>query len=294
MTIVEYLHRLGRHARGNDFTKLSMSEQSDLINAANEALQQSYNLLPQYYKEITEGFFLPGPQTVSVGVTQFSNIVTGIAFTDNQIGCTIVISGDPQWNQVIASDRLMNPYMGDTGTTNAQLYGDAWYSTRFPFDRVIGNPCFTNPNLGVLNWNWISNAGTPVVPWLFQNQVGQPCTWWTQMLGNSEGNEPLMVLRFAPAPNQNYSLRIRTSFWPKRITLANINSASTLVCPDQYLETVFIPLGLRALMSTPVWDSSKNDNDVVVASAERAEAFAKLQPGQNASPNNRVCTPRGY
>jgi len=293
MTTIEYLHRIGRHARGGDFTKLSMSEQSDLINAANTALQQSYNLLPAYYKEITEGFYLPGPQDISIGVTQYSNVVTGITFTDEQIGRSVVLEGDSQWNQVIASNRLMNPYMGPTATVGGQLYGDAWYSTRFPFDRVIGNPCFTNPSLGILNWSAIANAGGPVAPWLFQNQVGQPVTWWVQMLGNSEGNEPLLVLRFCPAPNQNYSLRIRTSFWPKRITLANVNQASTLVCPDQFLETVFVPLGLRALMSTPAWEP-RNDDNTIIDAANRAEAFAKLQPGQNAAPNNRVGTPMGY
>lgn len=293
MTTIEYLHRIGRHARGGDFTKLSMSEQSDLINAANTALQQSYNLLPAYYKEMTEGFYLPGPQTITVNVTQYSNVVTAATFTDEQIGRSVIIDGDSQWNQVIATDRLMNPYMGPTGTAGAQLYGDAWYSTRFPFDRVIGNPVFTNPSLGILQWNTMSNSGGPVAPWLFQNQVGQPVTWWAQMLGNSEGNEPLMVLRFCPAPNQNYSMRIRTSYWPKRITLANVNQASTLVCPDQFLETVFVPLGLRALMSTPAWEQ-RNDDNVIIDAADRAEAFAKLQPGQNAAPNNRVGTPRGY
>lgn len=271
-----------------------MSEQSDLINAANTALQQAYNLLPAYYKEITEGFYLPGPLTIALAVTQYSNELPSDVFTDAQLGCSVVVQGDPQWNQVIAPNRLMNPYMGFTGTVDAQVYGDAWYSTRFPFDRVIGNPVFTNPNLGVLSWNTISNAGSPVQPWLYQQSVGQPSSWWVQMLGNSEGNEPLMVLKFAPSPNQNYSLRIRTSYWPKRITLANVNEAATLVCPDQFLETVFVPLGLRALMSTPVWDASKNDNDTIITAAAAAESFAKLQPGQNAAPNNRIGTPRGF
>ncbi len=94
MTTIEYLHRIGRHARGSDFTKLSMSEQSDLINAANTALQQAYNLLAQYYKEITEGFYLPGPATLALAVTQYSNSVAASSFTDAQIGRSVIIDGD--------------------------------------------------------------------------------------------------------------------------------------------------------------------------------------------------------
>ena len=58
MTITQLVHRIARRARGGDFTKLGLTEQMDVLEAANSALQQVYNILPIYFKEMTVGFTL--------------------------------------------------------------------------------------------------------------------------------------------------------------------------------------------------------------------------------------------
>ncbi len=296
ITTVELFHRMGRRARGGDFTKLSMSEQTDLAEAANTALQRLYNALPTYFKEQTQGFVLPAPLAVTaVGVTQFGKTVTGLVFTAAQFGQTIVLDGDPGWNQIIGTDELLNPYMGATGSVNGTIYGNAIYSETYPFDRVIGNPQFASQGQGPYFTSTIApmNTANPNGWWWYANTIGVPQGWWPQVFGNSQKKTPLMVLRFAPAPSQAFAINVRLGFWPKRITLADYEACTSLGVPDQFIETSLIPMCVQALMTTPVWQRT-GDEDRIEMNGDKGELFARNQLGQVGAPNNRVGTPRGY
>jgi len=290
---VQLFNRIGRRARGGDFTKLSMNEQEDIMEAANAALQRLYNALPTYFKEQTQGFVLPAPLAITgVGVTQFGKTVTGYTFTSAQFGQTVVLDGDPGWNQIIGTNDLLNPYMGSTGTVNGTIYGNAIYSQTYPFDRVIGNPQYANGSQSVLYQNSIVTAGT-APSWYLNQQVGFPQVCWTQVFGNSQGNTPLMVLCFAPAPDQAYAINVRMAFWPKRLTLADYDSNTEIVVPDQFIEPSLIPMAIQAFMGSPAWQD-RGDERAVEMRGDKGEAFAKNQLGSIGSPNNRVFTPCGY
>lgn len=300
ITVPQLFHRIARRARaskggvGGDYTRLSMTEQTDLAEAANTALQSLYGLLPAVFKEKTQGFLLPAPLAITLAVTTQSNVVPDGSFTADQIGRSIVLDGDGNWNQVIDTNRLLNPYMGPISATVAgTVYGDAFHSDEYPFDRIISNPRFPvqgqtnllNPVLLPLN--------SPGLGWFYQAAIGQPQYWWTQALSYSQGNEPIIVMRVTPAPSIATALSVRISYWPKRLTLADYDAATRIPVPDQFIEKSLIPLGLRALMSTPIWDD-RGDDAKIEQRAEEGEQFLKMQPGQIASPANRVFTPLGY
>lgn len=295
ITVPELFHRIGRRARGGDFTRLSMTEQTDLMEAANTALQRLYNALPTYFKEQTQGFVLPAPLAISgVGVTQFSKTVTGITFTAAQFGQTVVLDGDAGWNQIIGTDELLNPYMGSTGTVAGTIYGNAIYSETFPLDRIIGNPQFVLPQNGPLWGNAIVRANSDATGWWWYSQnIGVPQLWWPQVFGNSQGNAPIMVLRFAPAPSSAMAVNVRIGFWPKRITLADYDAATDLVVPDQFIEASLIPMCLQAFMSSPAWQV-RGDESVVELKGDKGELFARNQPGQIGAPSNKIFTPIGF
>jgi hypothetical protein len=295
ISTVQLFQRIGRRARGGDFTKLSLTEQTDLMEAANAALQRLYNALPTYFKVQTQGFVLPAPLTISgIGVTAFSKTVTGANWTSAQIGQTVALDGDAAWNQIIGANELLNPYMGATATVGGTVYGNAIYSETYPFDRVIGNPEFANQGLtpyGLRTLFPTSNGNN--LPWIYAQNVGMPRVWWTQVLGNSQGGTPLMIIRVAPAPSTAYAINIRLSFWPKRLTLADYAANTALVVPDQFIETSLIPMALQEFMSSPAWQS-RNDEGAVEARGERGEKFAREQPGVLTSNNNWVGTPAGF
>ena len=295
ISVVQLFHRIGRRARGGDFTKLSMTEQTDLAEAANAALQRLYNALPTYFKEQTQGFVLPAPLSITgVGVTQYSKTITGYAFTEAQFGQTVVLAGDPGWNQIIGTDSLLNPYMGSTGSVTGTIYGNAIHSDTYPLDRIIGNPQFANQNLMPIFRNTMVAASSPPAnTWWWAQSVGPPQMWWPQVFGNSQGNRPIMTLCFAPAPDQAYAINVRMGFWPKRITLADYDDATELPVPDQFIETSLIPLCLQEFMSSPAWQI-RGDEKMIDAKGDKGELFAKNQLGQIGAPNNKIGTPIGY
>lgn len=294
MTTVQLLQRIARRARTTDMTQLSMPEQGDVLEAANAANQRLYAALPSYFKELPEGFVLPAPVTVSVPVTQNSALIGSNVFGVDQIGRTVVLSGDPGWNVILDVNRLLNPYIGATGTVSGTVYGDAVYSTRYPIERVIDDPRFANQSMGPLMMNRLARVNN-WTDWWFLQQIGMPRRWWVMALGNSQGNEPLFVLKVAPVPDQAYAINVRINYWPKRLTLSDISSATPIVCPDQFIEKCLIPMGHAALLGTPAWQSrSPEDDKRVIAAGIDAEADARNQAGRVAVPNNSVGTPVGW
>ncbi len=295
ITTVELCHRIGRRARGGDFTRLSMTEQTDLLEAANAALQRLYNALPTYFKEQTQGFVLPGPLSVTgVGVVQFAKTVTGLTFTEAQFGQTIVIDGDPAWNQIIGTDALLNPYMGTTGDHNATIYGNAIHSTTYPLDRIIGNPQFANQNqMPIFRNTMVAASSPPANTWWWAQSVGPPQLWWPQVFGNSQGNKPIMALIFAPAPDQAYAINVRIGFWPKRLTLADYDANTDLPVPDQFISPSLVPMCLQQFMSSPAWQI-RGDEKMIDLSGDKGELFAKQQLGQVGAPSNKIYTPIGF
>jgi hypothetical protein len=268
-----------------------MTEQGDVAEAANAALQKAYNALPIYFKELPIGFRLPAPRIVTLAVTQFSSALSSDVFAPSEFGRSVVLEGDAAWNQVVGTSTLLNPYMGATGTVTGRVYGDACYSERYPVDRIVGNPRFSQTSQIPLMRSEISRGAYAS---LFTQTVGCPQTWWTQSFGNSQGNEPLFCLRFAPAPDRDYVIDVKIAFWPKRFTLADITDAVTIPLPDQFIESALIPMGLRALMLTPSWDPGRKDEERIDAAGKEGELFLRQQPGQVGAPDNRIFTPIGY
>ena len=120
--------------------------------------------------------------------------------------------------------------MGQTGLApTATIYGDAIYSTSYPFDRIIGNPQFSDTQYSALLPQSMARSQSSN-NWLFKNTLGRPWAWWTQYLGNSQGNQPLLVLKVAPFPDQAYAINIRLAFWPVRLLLPRI-CTKTLTSP---------------------------------------------------------------
>ena len=296
MTTVQYLERVARRTKQGLLTSLSLTEQNDVLQAANAALMRLYNALPEYLREQTQGFTLAAPVTLTnISVTAGSTAVSSGVFSPTQIGCSVLIAGDPSYNQILGTSQLRNPYNGPTGVAaTVTVYGDALYSTTYPFDRVIGNPTYTNTgqvslspmNIGRQNGesNWILNTGPAM-----------PRAWWMQYLGNSQGALPGAVLKFLPFPDQAYPIKIRMSFWPLRLLQQDIQAATTLTVPDQFLETALIPMAVKDLMGTASWNSISKESDAMAIQSDKdAMYFLKDQIADPAAPANGQYCPIGF
>lgn len=289
--LVELIHRIARRARTGDFTQLDQAEKGDVLQATNAAMQKCYNLLPIYFKEMTVSFLLPAPLTVTLTVTSGSNVVAGTPFSTSQVGCTVSIPGDASYNQIIGPSLLQNPYIGTSGTVIATVYGDTVYSNRYPFDRMVAGPWFADQSQLPLIRRSMNLFNAPyggITP-----SVGRPTNWWVEPFGNSQGNNPIIFLRLWPLPDQAYVIKTRLAFWPQRLLLADYIANTIIAVPDQFLDTALVPLGVRALMDTPAFQS-RNDEQTLKESAMDAENFLKLQPAAVAAPSNSIGTPLGF
>lgn len=298
ITVVQLLHRIARRSRDGDFSKLSLTEQGDVMEAAQIAMTTVYDALPIYFKELTEGFVLPGPLAITgVGVTNFGKVVTGANWTAQQFGCSVQLAGDSAWNQIVGPNLLQNPYMGPAGSVAGTVYGDSIFTELYPLDRVIGNPQFTDLSMGPLIRSQVTrtNEDGGAAFWLWQQTIGRPQRWWVQTYGNSQGGTPIMTLRFSPAPDQAYGVKVRLGLWPHRLQLADYQNATLLPCPDQFIEKALIPLGIKAFQTSPAYKSgSKDDEDRIEKRGNEGEAFLRGQPAQIGAPSNLVATPFGF
>lgn len=294
MRIVELIHRVARRARTGDFTQLNLAEKGDVLQSANGALQEVYQLLPIYFKQMTLGFLLPGPADVSCQCTQYSTALGNSPFTESQIGNTVIIEGDEAWNQIVGVNELQNPYMGTTGTQTATVYGDSIFSTRYPLDRIVNNPRFADQSQLAIVRRDLMNASAPYYGNLSPS-FGRPNQWCVQPGGNSQRVDHTIYIRFFPLPDEAYSITVDIAYWPQRILLEDyVFSNIELTVPDQFLETCLVPLALRNLMTTPAFASNGPNDALILDAAIRAEAFLRNQVGQVGAPSNCVLTPIGF
>lgn len=220
--------------------------------------------------------------------------MTADTFGLEQLGRSVVLDGDPQWNQITGTNTLLNPYMGQTGTVSGIVYGDAIFSEEYPLDRIIGNPRLANGGgifIGMLEMFRGSNQGG--WPLVYGMTTGMPAVWWPQTFASSQGARPSVIIRVAPAPDTAYAASVRIGLWPKRLTLADYVNNTQLAVPDQFIEPALIPLCLKALQSSPIWVPTDNDKNVREDGAAAA-SYAKLQPAQVGAPSNRIFTPYGF
>lgn len=285
VTTIEAAGRLARHMRGGDFTKLSVSEVGDIRQSMNAGLMLLYTLLPERFRRTPVSVMLGGPRNVSVDVTNGSADLGNSPFTTDEIGQSVVVDGDANWNEITAVNALMDAYLGNTGSKNAVIYNDSALDATYSFERMVTLPTLTEQRKQLLPMN-ARDAG-----WL--PSIGMPRYFWVEDLSAAIGGEPRFVVRVFPAPDRAYNLKIVLSLWPSRNSLADLITPKRLYVPDEFYESVYIPLCLGHLTLSPAWGNPDSIKGILAAAAD-ARGLAVMQPGQTSVPKNRVETPCGY
>ena len=288
MTTYELAARLARQLKKGNLTALSGGATQDVVDAMNAGLQECYERLPAWQRQTMVDVTLAAPVTVNLSVVNGSVDLGdgGSVFLESQIGRSVVVSGDTNWNEVQSTTKLLHPYQGETGVVVATIYGDSAYNDLTNFDGFASNPRMSDGSREILKaYNARLEGKAP--------QVGRPCYYWAEPAGASLGATPAVYLRFFPAPNIAYVLRMEMEFRPSILTYAMVNQAGTIPLADQLLHTALLPLCDEALLRSPEWaDPSKVS--IVQRAAERARDFLSRQRPSATLPANRAFTPPGY
>lgn len=286
MTSVEIIDRLARKHRRLGGSALTVAEVQDALYAINLALQALYQALPVEYREKTVHVLVPAPRAVTLSATNGSATLGASAFTTGEVGRTVVSSGDDIWHRVADEDALAAAWLGSTGSHSATVYGDAVAGDGYPFERMLSAPVLLEGSrerelVQIRDLRDTYEPGT---------RIGEPRYYWLSPQGNSQGEEPLVLLRVLPIPDRAYRLRYRASFGPRRVKFTDVANAAPLPVPDNYAEALVSMCGIH-LASFPGWNI-----DTRLAAEERATAlrFVALNKTTLRASTNQVGTPAGY
>lgn len=289
MTIVEAVSRLARHHARRDYSALTVAELADAVQGLNFAMQQLYQQLPVGYRHKTVSMLVPGPRETNIVAFHGATTLQAVAFDEDEFGRTVVTSGDSIRHRVGGTAELADAWLGATGTHPVTIYGDAVAGSEYPLERLVSAPVILSANgeERTLAHYPPNEHGCGDIA---LGSVGEPRVYWLQMVGNSQGLEPVMLIRVLPLPDRPYRMRYVASFGPRRIRVADVETGAPLPVPENFADAL-LALALVHLASLPGWTV-----DVARAREGAAAALQFIQLSRiplHAAPN-RVGTPRGY
>lgn len=290
MTIIEAISRLARHHPRRDFAALTAPEVADAVQALNGGMQELYQLLPPTFRQQVVSVLVPAPRAVSLQATNGTAALGAAVFATDEVGRSVVTSGDTIRHRVAGTDALADAWLGASGTHAATVYGDAVAGAGYPFERIVDAPSLVRDSGG-------HRVLVPVDPLRHERYldgllggVGEPRAYWLQPMGNAQGAEPIMVLRLCPLPDRAYRLRYTASFGPRLLRYADVDAGGPLPVPDNYAPAL-LALATTHLATMPGWAVPPS-----AASAARSLAMdfihgarVPLSPAVNA-----VGTPAGF
>lgn len=289
MTSVQLASLVSRNLRQPDITVMSAGALREVLVAINAALQIFYATIPGAHKRTTVSATLRAPATVSCDfAAKYANQTLNAPFTVAQRGCTVVIGDDPQWNEVVTTNAVLDGYMGlPLLDATATVYSDA-----VPLFDVIER--VTSPVRLYRDGYCVKLLERNEQLRTFARRVGTPCHFSLDPCGSSQGADPEFLLRVHPLPDGDYRIRFEAEFATIRVTFAQVQgTAVNLPVNDRFCESILLPLTEERLLASPEWVDHSKDAAVREAAA-RALASMRLIPHDVGPGNFTVGTERGY
>jgi hypothetical protein len=288
MKAIAFVTRLGRALNVTSPQDLTVDARQEILDAINGAIQRIDELSGSKSKTTNGAFFLPAPETISLGVTNGSATITGYSFTTEHFAKTIRVGGDKIDNQVKSPSSLLHTYKGATGTVSAVIYGDAIYLPE-PYLEIIGDPMILEISR-ILTKGSINDSALPI------KDIGIPTKYWIEgNAGNRNPDYPAIV-KFHPMPDQHYRIKVEVSQAPVRIKFADLLApGEKLPVREEWIESYLLPIALSNLSTSELWKNKQTKNAALTAGEMALRRFAALMPSATyATPSNEVGTPSGF
>jgi len=292
MTSTQLAQRLARHLTVSDLALMPAPAMLDIVAAINEGLQALYQLLPRRFKTTTVSETLRAPETVSAAIpARYSNRFTGTPFTDAQVGCTCQIGDDPQYNQIVSVNAVLDQYTGTNLTPQVTI----WHDCVQLADSI---ECITSDVRvydGIREFTLTRrDFDYRRFWWRVKHPAARPWEYQIEPVGVASGAPMSFLLRFYPMPNVDYRIRCEADISAAKLTFANMIAAPIVMpAPDRLTETALVPLCARALMTSLYWRDAQLRQTVMVAATAAEAAIHKLD-GDTGPGNHFIGTPFGF
>lgn len=311
MNSVQLSQRLGRNLNVPDPFNLPAPAALDVLSAINGGLNEFYRSMPPAYKRTTLSHTIRAPRTVSMTFqAQYSRLVGEDTFVLRDQGCTVRFAEGSADNVVTGPNSLLDNYLGTTLAVSGTLYSDA-VPIQDVIEQIVGNVRLYDstqnaPTIltvderlrggGISRRSSVGNAGEFYYPAdsISLGSIGRPRYYYLDPMGVSQGAEPEFLLRVAPFPDIDYTIRLEAELSTQRLVFDDLATARVINVGAAYLDDILIPLCEAQLVTSPYW-RDKSDKDRIVSKAQRIKAGEMPKIPSNLSPQyNRVGTPAGW
>lgn len=295
MNITQLFTRMTRPLAKKVPASMTDEEKQWMVDAANEALLEFTEALPDIRKVETRTARLVAPVTKSITATAESATIAFAApwaEVAANLGRTVVVGNDSgRFNRLASATTLQHAHEGTSGTTTLEVLSDAVLVGQGE-DSIDGEVYLQDGD----GMQMLTN-GLPKGLW--ENDVlrvsrGRPTHWWIEPLnGISGGATPVFLIRLWPQPGTLYQLRYTEKLWPTALTAADISSTTALPLKVQE-ESLFLKLALRGLIACPLWQGTANKDDTQ-QDYERAKGILTAGQGNRGHTKAaRIGTEKGY
>lgn len=231
-------------------------------------------------------------------------MVAADTFTAAQFGCTVRFINGAADTEVTGTNSVLGDLLQSTLVQPAMIYHDV-IPLQDVIERVLGNVRLyeaTRAEPTVLLRDerlrggramWRNSTG---IQWLYggSEQVGRPTCYYLEPVGMSQGGEPEFLLRVAPLPASDYTVRLEAQIGPRLVTFEQLGTAATVSVPASRVETILIPLCEAALTTSNYWQDKGAANALLSKADGIRNARMGMMAHDIAPSRNRMGTPCGY
>lgn len=307
---IKLAQRLARHLDVVDVFNLPADAALDVLSAMNSGINAFYRNVPGIYKRTTLSHTVRAPRNVDlVFQAQYSRLVGDDSFVVRDQGCTVRFATGVADNIVTGPNSVLDNYLGDVLSVAAAVYSDA-IPIQDVIERVIGHVRLfdsTRGNATVLTRDerlrsgvdrrltWGSDGEDCYYPpnGVATGSIGRPQYYFLDPMGVSQGAEPEFLLRLAPLPDRDYTVRMEAELSTQRLVFNDLSTARVINVPDAYLDDVLIPLCEAELVTSSFW-KDKTKIALIVDREGKANEKLKKIPSDVGPSRNRIGTPRGF
>lgn len=276
MQTIELLRRATRHLTVKDPDKMEPSQRIELVDALNEAINRFYEVAPDCYRRTTCTELLSAPELVEIGVTGGDfNLASG-SFTSAQRGRSILIPGDPIYNEIVAPDQLLRAYRGVTSTQTATVYSDCVTFRDFKVQRIVNRPRIVDTNTELVDAERYHSPDSRDTRWHRGGPgrtLGDPRAFWIDYVGGTIAtgtNDAVMLVRLDPVPARELAIEMDIHILAANYGMSAISTPIETPIHASVSADAFQPLMEVALMRSSMWAGS----DRVDAALLKAEQVA--------------------
>lgn len=309
MTSVEIARRATRHLSIKDPSEMDPGQKMELLDAINSGLNRYFRYADDVYKKTTVTELLLAPVSRTVTIAEDATETTGAPFTLAERGKAIVIPDDEQFNEIVATNQILRPYKGTTGSggVTSTIYSDAVAIRDFAVERLASHPRIieTNTRLAALGSSSDSNQyGDPwnrdIGTWYkntVSRNIGNPTVYGVSYVGGSrEGgaDDAVMIVHLDPIPSIKMTIEFDIIIKAANLGITALSTPTALPIHESVSPDLFQRLIEAELTSSSMWAADNRITNRIESREEQAIAEIKGLTREFSVPSRTEGTAEGW